>query len=65
MLTQLLEDSLKKVQTHSHRAKTFAGDLRNQGFSGTTTGAMIAEAQAALENAILYQGYINAKNRVE
>lgn len=55
----LIEDSIKKCQTHAHLSKSTAGDLRNNGFDGELAAILIRECELTLKYAHLYQAYIN------
>lgn len=56
----LIEDAIKRCQTHAHRAKSTAGDLRTNGFDGELAGDMIRECEMALKFAHAYQSYVNS-----
>lgn len=56
----VIEDAIKKCQTHGHIIKDKAGDLRNNGFDGQICGELIKECESALKYAHLYQAYINS-----
>lgn len=60
-LENILNDAIEKCQTHAHRAKAYAGHLRNNGFSGSVIADLIFESEQALKYAHLYQAYINVK----
>lgn len=55
----MIEDAIKKCQTHGHLVKSTAGDLRNNGFDGELCGQLIRECEMALKYAHAYQAYIN------
>lgn len=55
----MIEDAIKKCQTHAYKAKENAKDLRNNGFEGEVIADLIHECEQALKFAHLYQGYVN------
>ncbi len=55
----MVDDAIKKCQTHCHVAKDMAGDLRKNGFDGQVMADLVHECEMALKFAHLYQGYIN------
>lgn len=58
----LIESSIKNCQTHAHKLKEIAGDLRFNGFDGQLIADLIKEAESALKYAHMYQAYINIDN---
>lgn len=56
----LLDDAIKKCETHCFVARGHAADLRHQGFSGTEISELVKNLEAALKYAHLYQAYSNA-----
>ncbi len=55
----MIEDAIKKCQTHSYKAKDIAGDLRHNGFDGQVMADLIKQCESALKFAHAYQSYIN------
>lgn len=55
----MIEDAIKKCQTHGHLIKAKSGDLRQNGFDGELCGELIKECEMALKYASMYQAYIN------
>lgn len=55
----LIEDAIKKCQTHAHVSKDLAGDLRHNGFDGEVMGDLIKNAELVVKYASMYQAYIN------
>ena len=58
-LDKLIMKSIINVQTHAHKAKDLAGDLRANGFEGRILAELRTEAEKVIKYVHEYQAYIN------